>query len=88
MKRNKWSAFPPQKRSNKTKRGNIEIVDSLLGNVDPSSTFSRYRKIWELVFDTHVALLRSYWLLLLWKSALHMLAANESFISRNECLRV
>ena len=81
-------SFQPQNSTNKTKRGNVEIVDSVFGNGDPSSAFSKNTKNWELVIATHVALLRSYWSLTLWNSVLHILAANESFMSRNECFRV
>ena len=63
-------------------------MDSVFGNGDPSSTFSRRRKNWGLVIATHVALLRSYWTLALLKSVLHIPAGNESFISRNECFRI
>ena len=58
-------SFQQQKRTNKTKRGNVEIKDSVFGNSDPFLTFSRSRKNWELVIETPVALLRSYWSLTL-----------------------
>ena len=68
MNRYAWEQlviFQRQKRTNKTKRGSVEIKDSVFGNSDPFSAFSRSRENWELVIVTRVALLRSYWSLTL-----------------------